>query len=67
MTDKNLLMYYMAKKNLNNNGLARVLGISVSSLYRKKSGISDFTRNEIQSIKKELDLNGEEVMRIFFN
>lgn len=57
----------MAKKEINNNKLAKLLGISESSLYRKINGVSDFTRNEIQIIRKELDLNDAEVMDIFFN
>lgn len=67
MTDKNLLRYHMAKKEINNNKLAKLLGISESSLYRKINGASDFTRNEIQIIRKELDLSDAEVMDIFFN
>lgn len=46
--------------------IAKVLGIDPATFYRKKKGISDFTRKEIQIIRFELDLTPNEVDLIFF-
>lgn len=46
--------------------LASVLGVNESTLYRKMSGASDFTRNEIQLIRFALKLTDDDIMDIFF-
>ena len=45
--------------------VARAIGINVSTLYRKSTGKSEFTRNEIQKLCEVLNL--ESPMDIFFD
>lgn len=47
--------------------VANLLGINVSTLYRKTKGQSDFYRNEIQLIATFLNLEDEAVHSIFFD
>ena len=46
--------------------VARMMKISPTTLYRKLSGESDFTRSEIQAFKERLGLSADEVAYIFF-
>lgn len=46
--------------------LAKKLDMNPATLYRKMSGESDFFRNEIQVIAKELMLSKDDVLAIFF-
>ena len=46
--------------------IARILGINEATLYRKISGESDFTRNEIQLFRQALGLTSCEIDAIFF-
>lgn len=46
--------------------VARIMKISPTTLYRKLSGESDFTRSEIQAFKERLGLSADEVAYIFF-
>lgn len=48
------------------SSLARKLGVDTSTIYRKMSGESDFTRAEIQSITQVLGLTANDVQDIFF-
>lgn len=57
----------LKRKGHSISGISQLLGIDQSTLYRKMSGISDFTRNEIQMIKTALTLSNEEVDSIFFS
>ena len=43
------------------------LGISRSAWYRKLSGASEFTRDEITMISSYLNLDEEEMIGIFFD
>lgn len=47
--------------------VARIMGISTATLYRKTSGESDFTRNEIQLFRAELGLSASEIAYIFLD
>ena len=64
----NVLLLEMKMKALkiSNEDMANYLNIDASTFYRKKSGISDFSRKEMQMIKKRLNLSSEEVDHIFF-
>lgn len=42
------------------------IGINYTTLYRKLNGTSDFTRNEIMLIGKELSLPKTKIYEIFF-
>lgn len=46
--------------------IAWKMGINAATLYRKKTGISDFTRSEIQRIGEILSLSRDDVVAIFF-
>ena len=46
--------------------VASFLGVNLATLYRKMSGQSDFTRNEIQLFKCEMHLSTDDVEKIFF-
>lgn len=46
--------------------VANLLDINITTLYRKLNGESDFYRNEIDAISKDLNLSLEEIEEIFF-
>lgn len=56
----------MAEKRCTAENLANYLGINPSTLHRKMSGISEFTRSEIQQIAMLLGLSMQDVKDIFF-
>lgn len=67
MTNKNLLKYHMAQRNFKANELSKAIGVAECTFYRKMNGDSDFTRNEIYTIKEKLELSKNEIFEIFFN
>lgn len=50
-----------------NASVAQALNIDQVTYYRKRKGLTEFTRKEIQGIRKELDLSDKEVDQIFFD
>lgn len=46
--------------------VAELLGVAVSTFARKLNGETEFTRSEILTLKKTLNLNDDEFMSIFF-
>lgn len=56
----------MVENNLRDQDMAKILGIDSSTFYRKKNGVTDFTREEIKIMKDYLHLSAEEVDSIFF-
>lgn len=62
--DKELLFYEMAKKHKTVDEVCNEIGVSKSAFYRKLSGKSQFTLNEIKCIVKVLQLKSP--MAIFF-
>lgn len=65
--NEKLLKSIMVLKGISLDALAMQIGISRSAFYRKKSGLSEFTRKEIQNISCILGLSNEQVHAIFFN
>lgn len=65
--DRALLNYKMKKANLTNKDVAERLSIDVATFVRKKSGLSDFKRGEIQIIIEMLNLTLQETNDIFFD
>lgn len=65
--NKNLLTARMVEKSVTNAQLAEALSIDEATLYRKKSGQSDFYRREIQIIKQFLELSDQDIRLIFFD
>lgn len=46
--------------------VAAKIGMNPATLYRKMSGLSDFTREDIQKLRALLHLSAEETDVIFF-
>lgn len=54
------------KYALTQKKIAEKLGMSTKTYNRKELGIVDFSREEIVKIVKILNLNTEDIMKIFF-
>lgn len=63
--NKELLEYEMAKKGVTTKQICKLIGISRSAFYKKKTGKSEFKRCEIKQIMDVLDINNPK--EIFFN
>ncbi|MDD6467097.1 MAG: helix-turn-helix transcriptional regulator [Erysipelotrichaceae bacterium] len=61
-----LLDAKIKQKGLTLDKISSILGIDPATFYRKKKGESDFSRKEIQILRKTLDLTNQEVDSIFF-
>ncbi|MEE3402537.1 MAG: helix-turn-helix transcriptional regulator [Acutalibacteraceae bacterium] len=66
MFDKNKLKAKMVEKGYSVEQIAQKLGINSVTVYRKLSGETEFTRNEIAMLKSILSLTIEEIDNIFF-
>lgn len=66
MFDRKLFRSKVVAAGLTLEYVSREIGINPSTLDRKMSGISDFTRAEMQKLRKILDLSAEEFDGIFF-
>ena len=66
MFNRHLFEQKVSESSYTMDELAWKLGINVATLYRKKTGISDFTRSEIQRISEILSLSRDEVVAVFF-
>lgn len=66
MFDKTLFLYHVARKNMTLGAISTMLDINPATLTRKMSGESDFTRDEVQRIRKFLDLSVMDADKIFF-
>lgn len=47
--------------------LCEACGISRTSWFRKVSGVTEFTQNEISILRRELELDADQTMLIFFD
>lgn len=66
MFNKKMFKAKCVEKGMSTRDIARILGINEATLYRKISGESDFTRNEIQVFRQALGLTSCEMDAIFF-
>lgn len=66
MFDKALFLYHVARKNMTLGAVSTMLEINPATLTRKMNGESDFTRNEVQRLKKFLELSVIDADKIFF-
>lgn len=66
MFDKALFLYHVARKNMTLGDVSTMLKMHPATLTRKMNGESDFTRNEIQRLKKFLELSVIDADKIFF-
>ena len=56
----------LIRRGITSKELAKALGINPSTLNRKMNGITEFCRNEIETIRIFLGLTQEETINIFF-
>ena len=66
MFNRNKFRAKVVGEGLTLEEVAKKLGINPSTLDRKMSGISDFSRNEIQILRKVLRMTAAECDDIFF-
>lgn len=66
MFDKALFLYHVTRKNMTLGAISTMLEINPATLTRKMSGESDFTRDEVQRLKKFLELSVIDADKIFF-
>lgn len=66
MVNKTELMEKMKKKGVNAEALAKSMGISTVTLYRKMSNCDRFTVKQVSAIKETLHLSNKDVISIFF-
>lgn len=66
MLDKNELRAALARRGERQNELAKVLGMSPSTLSAKINGAMDFKRNDIELMAVRYNLTMDDVRRIFF-
>lgn len=66
MFNRNLFRAKVVAMGMTLEEVARQMGINPSTLDRKMSGNSDFTRSEIQSLRKMLTMTADECDSIFF-
>ncbi len=66
MFHANELRAELVRRELSVEDVAKQMGIDKTSLYRKLKGDSEFLRIEIEKLVNILQLNGEDVLRIFF-
>lgn len=62
---KNKFLAYLKEHNISIEQIAKLLGISKTTLYRKINGESDFFRSEIQKLTELIPK--EIVLEIFFS
>lgn len=56
----------IAKHGQTKEDVAAIIGVNPATLYRKISGVSDFTRREIQTISRAYSLTADDINNIFF-
>lgn len=66
MFQKNEFKAELVRRGLSVEQVAKMLGIDTVSLYRKMNGESDFFRNEIDVLRRKLNLSDADLLKIFF-
>ena len=66
MFDEQKFKIALLRRNVSYEDIAKMLGISLVTLYRKINGNSDFYRREIDQISNYLSLDLQEKEEIFF-
>lgn len=61
------LQVEMTRKDITLKHLAGAIGITLSGLYNKINGKTDFTLPEVQAMVKLFNLSDERMKDIFFN
>jgi len=57
----------MIRKDKTVDQLCCAIGISRSAWFRKVGGESQFTQGELNDLRRELELDDEQIMAIFFS
>ena len=66
MFDRKIFRSKVVAAGMTLEAVAKEMDINPSTLDRKMSGVSDFTRKEMQILRKILNLSAEEMDGIFF-
>lgn len=66
MLDKNKFKYHAADCGMQLNTLAHKMGINPATLSKKLSGVTEFTRKEIQEYQKITGVSDKDMLSIFF-
>lgn len=66
MFDRVKFKYFVERKGMTQEQVAKQLGMDSSTLNRKTAGKSDFSRAELQQLKTLLGLSVEESEEVFF-
>lgn len=61
------LKVQMIRKRKTADQLCAALGISKTAWYRKTQGASQFNQGEISGLRRELELDDQQVITIFFD
>ena len=67
MSDSVKLSEAIESRGVKKGFVAQQIGVSVSTLWRKMKGTSDFTLNEVRIIAAVLRLTDKEICDIFFS
>lgn len=63
--DMYYLKYLIQSRGLTVEGIARAMGITKQSMYRKINGQTEWHLQDIKIIKNLLDMADDDVMRVF--
>lgn len=65
--NRNKLLGKIKENGFTIEAVARLTGMSLSTLSRKLNGHVEFTRDEINAISDALKMSNEDLLEIFFN
>ena len=58
---------YAEKAGVTQVAIAESIGVSIVSLWRKKTGVSDFFLHEVELMRKILKLTDKQLIEVFFS
>lgn len=65
MFDQNKFKYFVIKNGTNLEKTAKAINVTYSTLRRKMTGESDFTREEVQTLRDYLQMSPSDVEEVF--
>ncbi len=66
MFDESKFKYFVIKNGSNLTNTAKAINVTYSTLRRKMTGESDFTREEVQALRDYLKMSPADVEEVFF-
>lgn len=66
MFDESKFKYFVIKNGSNLTNTAKAINVTYSTLRRKITGESDFTREEVQTLRDYLKMSPADVEEVFF-